>query len=127
VGSNAGRPGTAFDDEGDGLVGEACLADRVAAMEAAEHSAPVDAGGVEPLAERPHSASLRGLRVRHRDLRALLFLIGLGLADRDQKPARRVKVQIVDVERDELRAYFHTGPETLFEEFGFKRERRIAK
>lgn len=24
-------------------------------------------------------------------------------------------------------AYFHTGPENLFEEFGFKRERRIAK
>jgi GNAT superfamily N-acetyltransferase len=24
-------------------------------------------------------------------------------------------------------AYFHTGPETLFEEFGFTRERRIAK
>ena len=24
-------------------------------------------------------------------------------------------------------AYFHTGPETLFEEFGFERDRRIAK
>ena len=24
-------------------------------------------------------------------------------------------------------AYFHTGPETLFEEFGFTRDRRIAK
>jgi GNAT superfamily N-acetyltransferase len=24
-------------------------------------------------------------------------------------------------------AYFHTGPETLFEEFGFKRDRKIAK
>lgn len=24
-------------------------------------------------------------------------------------------------------AYFHTGPETLFGEFGFKRDRRIAK
>jgi hypothetical protein len=24
-------------------------------------------------------------------------------------------------------AYFHTGPETLFDEFGFKRDRRIAK
>ena len=24
-------------------------------------------------------------------------------------------------------AYFHTGPEDLFEEFGFERDRRIAK
>ena len=24
-------------------------------------------------------------------------------------------------------AYFHTGPETLFEEFGFERDRLIAK
>ena len=24
-------------------------------------------------------------------------------------------------------AYFHTGPETLFEEFGFERDRKIAK
>jgi hypothetical protein len=33
----------------------------------------------------------------------------------------------VDGREPQRGAYFHTGPETLFEEFGFKRERRIAK
>jgi len=33
----------------------------------------------------------------------------------------------VDGRAPQRGAYFHTGPESLFEEFGFKRERRIAK
>lgn len=33
----------------------------------------------------------------------------------------------VDGREPQRGAYFHTGPENLFEEFGFKRDRRIAK
>ena len=66
--------------------------------------AVVDRGGLEPRVERPDSASVSRARVRHGDLGSCLVVGALGLADQDLEPARRAELEVLDVERDELRA-----------------------
>jgi hypothetical protein len=82
-----------------------CLADGVASVHPAEHRSAMDVGGVEPYPQRVDRApTVSDARVRHRDHGSCALLIGLRRADRDLQSARGVEREILDVERDELRA-----------------------
>jgi hypothetical protein len=58
LGGKVGGPGAALDDQRDGLIGEALLADGVAAAHPAEHRPAVDLRGLQPLAERADGAAV---------------------------------------------------------------------
>ena len=64
----------------------------------------MDGGGVEVAAQRPDGAAVGPLGVGDRDLRAFLLLVGFRAADRDEQATSGVKVEVLDVERDELGA-----------------------
>ncbi len=100
LGGQVGGPGAALDDQRDGLVGEALLADGVAAAHPAKHRPAVDLRGLQPLAERADSAAVCLTRVGDRDLRSRLLLVGLRFADRELQSARSVELEILDVQGD---------------------------
>jgi hypothetical protein len=109
----ASAPGPALDDARDASIGqapEAHAAGRVQAQEQWSAIVPGDDGAhvCESTLDGLHGARLGRGAVRHADRPALRFLIGLGAAQLDAHAAG-CEFEILDVERDQLRAAERPG------------------